>query len=382
MSDAFANASGSARMAAELWIAFTGAPYGVVIMDSGGTILDANASFCAITGYTRDELRHRPMGTITHPDDLRVNIAQINRLKKAESAAVLLEKRYMRKDGSLVPVKNRAIVMHDADGKPANILVFAEPVAEPSESERHLREALARAEAADRAKAEFVACISHELRTPLNAVIGFAELMQGETLGPLGRAEYRDYVRHIGESGRRLLDIVNDIIDLSRLEARELTLKETLVDLGALVTRAAAAVKPQAERADLTLEVAVERLPFLIADAAKVQRIVDHLISNAIKFTPAGGRVDIGAARNEDRAIELTVRDTGIGMDPNQIVLALEPFRQVDGALERKYEGAGIGLALTRRLVELHQGTLAIESRPGVGTTVTVRFPASRTDEL
>ncbi|HUC60677.1 MAG TPA: HAMP domain-containing sensor histidine kinase [Alphaproteobacteria bacterium] len=382
MSDAFANASGSARMAAELWIAFTGAPYGVVIMDSGGTILDANASFCAITGYTRDELRHRPMGTITHPDDLRVNIAQINRLKKAESAAVLLEKRYMRKDGSLVPVKNRAIVMHDADGKPANILVFAEPVAEPSESERHLREALARAEAADRAKAEFVACISHELRTPLNAVIGFAELMQGETLGPLGRAEYRDYVRHIGESGRRLLDIVNDIIDLSRLEARELTLKETLVDLGDLVTRAAAAVKPQAERADLTLEVAVERLPFLIADAAKVQRIVDHLISNAIKFTPAGGRVDIGAARNEDRAIELTVRDTGIGMDPNQIVLALEPFRQVDGALERKYEGAGIGLALTRRLVELHQGTLAIESRPGVGTTVTVRFPASRTDEL
>jgi signal transduction histidine kinase len=241
------------------------------------------------------------------------------------------------------------------------------------------RRAEASAQLATRAKSEFLANISHELRTPLNAIIGFSEIMERAMMGPLD-PRYRDYSREIRLSGDHLLAVINDVLDITKIEAGKLELKEDFVNLPALILASARLLASRAESGGV--EVATEAaadLPLLHADPVRVKQIVLNLLSNAVKFTPSGGTVELRARRAENGGIELLIADTGIGMNAEEIAIALEPFRQVDGSLSRRYEGTGLGLPIAKMIAELHGGTLAIASAPGSGTTVTVAFPRERT---
>jgi len=231
------------------------------------------------------------------------------------------------------------------------------------------------AETANRTKSEFLANMSHELRTPLNAIIGFSEVIKGGTFGPL-HDRYREYAAHVFDSGMHLLKLINEILDLTKLEAKQFELQDDNVDLGLLIVSAMHLIGPQAERAGSKLSSAIaSNLPAVRADDRRLRQIMINLLSNAVKFTPAGGEIHVTACR-VPVGIEVSVRDTGIGMTPEQIPQALKPFRQVDSTLSRRYEGTGLGLPLTKHLVELHGGALGIESRLNEGTTVTFTLPA------
>jgi signal transduction histidine kinase len=237
-----------------------------------------------------------------------------------------------------------------------------------------------RAELANRSKSAFLANTSHELRTPLNAVLGFSEIMHSEMLGPLGHPRYKEFVRDIRESGLHLLAVINDLLDLSRIEAGKLELQEEPVAIADLFATVRRLVQQRAEEAQLTFEVAsAEGLPAVRADRRALRQILLNLLSNAVKFTPAGGRVALEAALETDGGISLVVRDTGIGIAAADIARAMEPFGQVDSSLARKYQGAGLGLPISEALTEQHDGRLELDSAPGIGTTVRVRLPPDRT---
>jgi signal transduction histidine kinase len=232
------------------------------------------------------------------------------------------------------------------------------------------------AEAMTRAETEFLANMSHELRTPLNAVIGFAELLLSEIYGPLGDPRYIDYVSHVRTSGKQVLAIVDATLDLSQLAAGQLNLQLCRVEPRAIVEDCARSVAALAEAAKVELAVRPSTAPSVAADPVRLKQALTNLLSNAIKFTGQGGRVSIGAT-GHDHGVAFEVADTGIGMTPGQVVVAMQPFRMIDGSMTRRHSGIGLGLPLAERLVRLHGGELRIDSRPGCGTTVSAILPAS-----
>lgn len=246
-------------------------------------------------------------------------------------------------------------------------------------SEKNLKIARDQAEAANLAKTEFLATMSHELRTPLNAIIGFSEIMRTDILGPAGSAKYRDYANDIHESGKHLLDLINDILDLSKVESGMDELCEEDIEVPELTRSVWRLVQQRAQKQDVRLILELpETLPPLRADLRKLKQILVNLMSNAIKFTEAGGKVSLTVSCREDSAYVFQITDTGIGIAAEDIPKALSQFGQVDSTLSRQHEGTGLGLPLTKALVELHGGSLELQSQPGVGTTVTVRFPTER----
>jgi signal transduction histidine kinase len=251
--------------------------------------------------------------------------------------------------------------------------------AELEETTANLTKALEAAAASSQAKSQFLATMSHELRTPLNAVIGFSDLIASEIYGPLGDGRYREYAKTVCDSGAHLLGLINDVLDISKLDAGGLELDDEEVVLTGLVDDALRMVAHQAETGEVRLEKTYESdLPQLRADQRRVRQVVLNLLSNAVKFTPRGGCIIVGVLL---RGGELTVQvaDTGIGIAAEDIPRALERFGQIDDSLGRKYEGTGLGLPLSKALMELHGGTLLLESTLGAGTTVSVTFPAERT---
>ena len=234
------------------------------------------------------------------------------------------------------------------------------------------------AEAANRTKTEFLANMSHELRTPLNAIIGFATIMRDGTFGPLA-PRYAEYSRVITESGTHLLAIINDILDLARAEAARLVLAEDEVELAEVIEASAGTIDGMAKSAGVECRIALPPAPpWVRGDRGKLRQVLVNLLSNAVKFTPAGGSVALSAEIEAAGDLVLRIADTGIGIPADKIAVALAPFGQVDSGLARKYEGVGLGLPLAKRLIELHDGSMAIESEPGRGTTVTMRLPATR----
>ncbi len=240
-------------------------------------------------------------------------------------------------------------------------------------------EARAEAERANRAKSELLANMSHELRTPLNAVIGFSEMMRDEMLGPLGHSRYRDYAADIHYSGALLLDLINDILDLSKAEAGRLELVDEAFDLDECARGSAKLMRERAARAGVALDHRrLAPLPPVIADRRRVQQILLNLLSNAIKFTPAGGSVVVFTTRSPQGGARLVVEDTGIGIAAEDIPRVLEPFGQAAAITHRHREGTGLGLPIVRKLAHAHGGDMALVSTPGLGTTVTVDLPCYR----
>ena len=234
------------------------------------------------------------------------------------------------------------------------------------------------AEESSRVKSQFMAHMSHELRTPLNAIIGFSEMIRDALMGPVS-TRYRDYARDIHSSGSHLLRLINDVLDLSKVEAGRLELKEEEVDLTKLVGDCRRLVADRVAAGGLVLAAELPpSLPAIRGDELRLKQIVLNLLSNAVKFTHPGGRITLAAGATAEGGIALSIRDTGIGMAPEEIPVALEPFRQLDSAFNRRFEGTGLGLPLARRLAELHGATLSLESVKGEGTFATLALPASR----
>lgn len=241
-----------------------------------------------------------------------------------------------------------------------------------------LREEHEKAVRASEAKTNFLANISHELRTPLNAIIGFSETLLEELFGRLNDKQ-REYARDIHASGQHLLGLINDILDLSKIERGKYELEEEAVDLNQVVAEAVRTQRRAAREAKLTIINKVDdELPAVVGERRRIRQIIDNLISNAIKFTKPNGQIRISARCDAEGGINLTIQDTGIGIDPQQIPRVFNAFEQVGDLLARPSEGTGLGLPLVKALTELHQGHVSIDSRPGEGTTVTVSLPASR----
>jgi len=249
-------------------------------------------------------------------------------------------------------------------------------IAEHKNTERELINAKEKAVLANRAKSEFLATMSHELRTPLNAIIGFSQMMKDELFGPLKNDSYKGYATDIHASGEHLLGLIVDILDISAIETGQLEMLKEEVDLAKAATASIRLVYAQAKKGGVRLSsVIADDLPTLIAEERHIKQVLVNLLSNAVKFTPEGGSVTLDVRLDKGGAARFTITDTGIGMDETGIEIAFKPFSQVDSALSRKYEGSGLGLPLARGLVESLGGVLELESKPGVGTKVSVRLP-------
>jgi signal transduction histidine kinase len=251
-------------------------------------------------------------------------------------------------------------------------------ITEQKRVEADLRRAKEEAELASRSKSEFLANMSHELRTPLNAVIGFADILKGEVFGPLGDQRYVDYAGDIRDSGLHLLKLINDVLDVSKIEFGKIALADETVDVAAVAQSCVRLMHDRADAAGITITQSLPLdLPLVQADELRLKQILLNLLSNAVKFTQPGGAVTLSGASDE-RGLCIIVEDTGIGIEPGDLATALRPFGQIDSRLARKYQGTGLGLPLTKSMVELHGGRLEIESVPGVGTKATVWLPPER----
>jgi signal transduction histidine kinase len=242
-----------------------------------------------------------------------------------------------------------------------------------------LRLAKEKAEAANHAKSGFLSTMSHELRTPLNAIIGFSDMMVREVLGTIGNEQYRGYAADIHDSGTHLLQIINDIIDLSRAEDGKLELSEEVFDLRDTIHSVRQLIGARIGNGGLTESVELTAdLPLLRADERKTKQVLLNLVANAVEFTPRGGHVEIASRFNPETGLILTVSDTGIGIAPEDLARVLEPFEQVDSSFSRSHQGSGLGLPLVKAIMELHGGNLELRSEIGAGTQASVIFPVRR----
>ena len=296
--------------------------------------------------------------------------------------------------GEMLPGYERLVT--DSDGRERVMLTSKSPIAEGAgrvslvvtaglditqrkQAEQDVTRAMKEAKLANRAKTEFLANMSHELRTPLNAIIGFSQMMSTESLGPIGSPRYREYAGDINGSALHLLNIINEILDLSKIEAGKMEMNEDELDLGAVVADVLRVTRPRALDSDLELRnQATGALPLLRADRGKIKQILLNALSNAVKFTPPGGKITVDAQLRPDRCLEVSVADTGIGMSPDEIPVAISRFGQVEGALSRSYAGAGLGLSIVTSMMALHGGACEIDSKKGAGTVLRLVFPAER----
>jgi PAS domain S-box-containing protein len=350
-----------------------------IIVRTRSDVLFMNESFARLLGYASRrecmaDLEHANGGI--HPDDLPLVVKHLEARIRGEEAVSNYEFRLLHRDGSPVWVETHAANV-SWDGKPAS-LSWLNDISRRKAIEEELVRSKNAAEFANRTKTQFLANMSHELRTPLNAILGFSEVIQREMFGAVG-AKYLEYAGDIHRSGRHLVELVNDVLDLAKLEAGKLELHESDVSVPELVAECLTLVRRRAETGRVCLICELpETLPRLRADARTVKQLLLNFLSNAVKFTPKGGEVRVQAVCDRREGLSLSVSDTGIGMSAAEIQVALSPFGQVDSKLARKHEGTGLGLPICHSLMELHGGALTVTSAPNEGTTLTARFPADR----
>jgi PAS domain S-box-containing protein len=347
-----------------------------------GRYLLVNRLFAAFLGQPASRLiAKRPADA--HGGPLaRILMDSDERLLSGRAVQSSSEEEIVDRDGNPCVLLTSKALFHADDGEEAMVVTVFVDITERKRTERELVAAKEQAELANRSKTEFVANMSHELRTPLNAIIGFSQVIAGEMLGPLGSAKYVGYARDVLASAEHLLGLINDILDVSRLEAGKLDLAEEIVDPAKIVADLVQLAEPKARAAELQIAVRREGvIPPLRADARKLKQIVLNLLVNAIKFSDPGARIEI-VLRNVGGAVAIAVVDHGIGMDAVEVNLAMTRFGQVASTWTRRHDGTGLGLPLALGLTELHGGTLTIRSTKGIGTTVTVTFPRERSQAL
>ena len=354
---------------------------GVALFDGDDRLVMCNQAYRNIHPNLLDILEPG----VTFEEIVRTNVARSRFDLEGKDAEAYIERRLAQHRSADGPVQRRLndgrweLARDESLSDGGRLLVITD-ITERKRTEEALIGAKLAAEAANRAKSQFLANMSHELRTPLNAIIGFSEVLAGELFGPIGQSRYGEYARDILASGKHLLDVINDILDVSKIDAGKFELAESELDLAQVADAALLLVRGRAAEKELSigLEVAAA-MPRLKGDERALKQVLINLLSNAIKFTPAGGRVSLTVDLTEDGRITLAVRDSGIGMAAHDIPRALEPFQQLDSGLDRRHEGTGLGLPLCKRLVELHGGEFRLQSELGVGTSAIMVFPAART---
>lgn len=355
---------------AQLRHLFEASPVGIVVAADDGDILFCNRRQAEMFGMPALPGSDSPAAYGELSTALQSALGLGHAVSDAEVA-------FRRSDGRIVWHLVSSVAI-SYQGRAA-VVLWSVDVTGRKQMEEELRSAKEQAEQSNRAKVEFLAAMSHELRTPLNAILGYSEVMACEILGPVGHPRYREYCSDIVDSGRHLLEVINDVLDMAEIERGQMQLHEAWVPLARLVEQPAAQAAALAHSAGLSLAVDLGPLPpALFVDERRLRQALQNLLSNAIKFSPAGGRVGITVQRDETGWLGIAVSDTGIGMAAEDIPKALAPFSQVDGSLARRFEGTGLGLTLAQALVERHGGHLTIASTPGQGTTVTLWLPVAR----
>jgi len=352
---------------------------GVIVVARDGRIASVNRSAEALFGYEAHELTGRPLTEIFAPESHRAALDYLDGLTRNGVASVLNDGREVIgrvRQGGLIPLF--MTMGRIADGTDKFCAVFRD-ITQWKRAEEELLNSKRMAERASSAKSDFLAKISHEIRTPLNAIIGFSEVMMEERFGAVGNDRYRQYLKDIHASGEHLISLVNDLLDLSKIEAGKLDLSFTSVNLNELVLQCVALMQPQANRERIIIRTSLlPTLPPIVVDARSIRQIVLNLLSNSIKFTAAGGQVIVSTALTPRGEAVLRVRDTGVGMTEKEIETALEPFRQLATSGRWGSGGTGLGLPLTKALAEANRATFSITSAINAGTLVEITFPATR----
>jgi cell cycle sensor histidine kinase DivJ len=345
-----------------------------------GRIRFASPAAQFLLGRPPESMTGLAPSSLVHAEDLKTIQAvfvEASYFGRAASAEV----RMKRQDGSFVWVEIRCRPAQPMNGEAADIVAVTRDITERKAHEQELVEARDLAEEANRAKSRFLANMSHELRTPLNAIIGFSEVMTHEMFGPVGSAKYLEYTRLIHESGAHLLELINGILDMSKIEAGKFELAEEIFALNDVVQSAIKFVKLQADRAGVIITGNVAgNVESVFADKRAVKQILINLLTNGVKFTPRGGEVRADASLDAS-GVMIVVADSGVGIAPADLERLGRPFEQVEGEHVRAKEGTGLGLALVKALAAMHGGEATIESEIGVGTIVRVRLPHAAVDE-
>lgn len=353
---------------------------GIYQVTPEGVFLSANKSMARILGYGMPEdilreVRNAVTQIYTDAKERREFLSEVAREKSNLSSE--LEAR--RKDGALIWVSENVRPVFDDEGHLIYFEGSMEDITQRKTAEISLRQAMIQSDLANRAKSEFLTNMSHELRTPLNSIIGFSEIIKNELFGAIGRPEYIDYARDIHEGGKRLLSVLNEILDISRIEVGERKLNEGVVDVHKIVKSCLDLMETKITAASLTIENNLTpESPKLIGEAHAIKQMVVNLLSNAVKFTPAKGRIVITHEVDTQGEFRLSITDTGVGLSEEEIARAMAPFTQLNTELNRDNSGAGLGLTLVNSLIELHGGRFEMFSQKGLGTTVTLIFPATR----
>ncbi len=368
-------------------------PFGLLVISASGHIEQANPTALAVLkrhGFVRDHIRH--------PDDLAGRpFTELFTARQRQRLSVWFENavpagRHLERNGAVTCVFDGEVELkpgialslgaaHQNSG--TKIFMIIRDITGQKEKEAALVQARDRAEATSARKSDFIAKLSHEMRTPLNAIIGFSEIMAEERLGPMENARYKDYARDIHASSGYLLNLVNDLLDMSKVEAGKLSLQPEEVDLGAAIKACTALVRPLAHRAKIAIHTTIDgHLPHVVADSRSIRQILLNLLSNAIKFSRAGDDIYVMARLNAAGAVELGVRDTGQGMTKKELAQALEVFGQTPAARAKESDdpatkGTGLGLPLARALTEANKALFHIESVPGRGTHIVITFPTT-----
>lgn len=358
---------------------FENAGIGICQIAPTGEWINANKTMAQIMGY------HSPQELLMAQPDLHGKLFvdphfRRDWFKGLEESSQKGQEAELRKDnGQTVWVNMTGHAVRDTMGDIMHFECTMFDITERRNAELNLLRTKEQADFANRSKSEFLANMSHELRTPLNAIIGFSEIIRDQLFGPVGQQQYIEYAGDIHDSGQLLLSLINDILDMSKIEAGKRALVESVMNVEDIVRSVTRLVAARAKEGKIRLTMAVPHdVPAFRAEERAIKQILTNLLTNAIKFTPENGVVSLTASLTQLGQLQIVVQDSGIGMSPEEIPIAMAPFGQIESALSRKNQGTGLGLPLTRALVELHGGTLELQSAVGKGTTITLLFPKDR----
>jgi PAS domain S-box len=351
---------------------------GVILIGSDGEIRSMNAPAEALFGYDAENVIGKSFDVLFAIESKRTVRDYIAAMNEGGASSMLNDGRHVigrEAHGRFIPLFITLARLPDDKGYCAVL----RDISYWKRIEEELTQARSQAERASSQKSDFLARVSHEIRTPLNAIIGFAELMIDEKFGPVENDRYRDYLRDIRRSASHVLELVNDLLDISKIEAGQQDMQFEPISLNEALEQAVAMMQPQANSERVIIRSSFgTRIPNVIADLRSIRQIALNLLSNAVRYTPAGGQIIVSTAYQPDGSVVLRIRDTGIGMTPAELEEALKPFRQINALERRRGDGTGLGLPLTRALVEANRAFFSINSTPGEGTLVEITFPPTR----